>query len=118
MSHPLAAPIRAFAAALPEAWEDHPWGDSVYKVGKKIFIFLGAPADGGFGVKLRDSHDEAMSFDWVKPSSYGLGRSGWVSCSPPADAPLDMMLAWIEESYRLVAPKRLAALPSEEPISD
>ena len=32
---------RAFAAGLPEAWEDHPWGESVYKVGKKVFLFFG-----------------------------------------------------------------------------
>jgi len=41
--------VRAFAAGLPEAWEDHPWGESVYITG------------------------------------------------------------WIEESYRLVAPKKLIA---------
>ena len=119
MTHPLAAPIREFAAGLPAAWEDHPWGESVFKVGKKVFIFLGRADDGGFAVKLRAAHDEAMSFDWVTPSGYGLDRGGWVDCSPPADAPIDMVLGWIVESYRLVAPKRLAALvPSEEPIPD
>ena len=30
-----------YALTLPEAWEDHPWGDSVVKVRKKIFLFLG-----------------------------------------------------------------------------
>ena len=36
---------RAFAAGLPEAWEDHPWGESVYKVGKKVFVFFGMLED-------------------------------------------------------------------------
>ena len=38
---PLAQPLRAFAFGLPEAWEDHPWGESVAKVGKKVFVFFG-----------------------------------------------------------------------------
>jgi predicted DNA-binding protein (MmcQ/YjbR family) len=110
VGHPLSEPIRAFAASLPDAWEDHPWGESVYKVGKKVFVFLGVGDDGHLTVKLRDRHEEAMSFEWVKPSGYGLDRGGWVSCTPPHDAPLEMLLDWIEESYRLVAPRRLAAL--------
>lgn len=104
--------VRTFASGLPEAWEDHPWGESVFKVGKKVFVFFGVPRpDGGLHltVKLRDSHDEATSFDWVMPAGYGLDRGGWVTCAVPDDAPLDMINGWIEESYRLVAPKRLAA---------
>ena len=41
---------------------------------------------------------------------YGLGRSGWVTV--PLRAPgmtLDLLRDWIEESYRIVAPKRLVA---------
>ena len=108
----LADDARAFAAGLPEAWEDHPWGETVFKVRKKVFVFLGV-LDGRSGmhltVKLRDSHDEATTFDWVVPARYGLDRGGWVTCTPPDDAPLPMILGWIEESYRLVAPRALAA---------
>ena len=110
MTHPLGPAIRDFAASLPEAWVDHPWGDTVYKVRKKIFIFLGDVDDGGqIGVKLREAHEEAMAFEWVKPSGYGLDRGGWVSCAIPPDAPLEMVLGWIEESYRLVAPGKLVS---------
>ncbi len=75
---------RAFAAGLPDAWEDHPWGETVYKVGKKVFVFFGMLDDDAglhLTVKLRDSHEEAMAFEWVVPAGYGLDRGGWVSCT-------------------------------------
>jgi predicted DNA-binding protein (MmcQ/YjbR family) len=97
--------IREFALGLPGAWEDHPWGDQVVKVGKKIFVFLG---DDGYSVKLRESEDHALGVRGAEPTGYGLGRAGWVSVPftgrPPS---LGILCDWVEESYRLVAPKKL-----------
>jgi predicted DNA-binding protein (MmcQ/YjbR family) len=109
---PLADAIRSFAFSLPEAWEDHPWGESVAKVGKKVFVFLGSTdGDGpfGFSVKLPISNDEALSLPFTEPTGYGLERGHWVTVRPPDDTPIDLLLAWIEESYRTVAPKSLVA---------
>lgn len=100
----------AFALGLPEAWEDHPWGETVAKVGRKVFVFFGTVPDGEatrFTVKLNASHDEAMLMPWATPAGYGLDRGGWVTAEAPPDAPLEMLTGWIEESYRAVAPKRL-----------
>lgn len=101
--------VRAHAFALPGAWEDHPWGESVAKVGKKVFVFLGGdpPGDGScwLGVKLPDSHDEALSLPFARPMGYGLDRGGWVGIQAPPDMPLDVLTGWIEESYRAVAPQ-------------
>jgi predicted DNA-binding protein (MmcQ/YjbR family) len=96
---------------LPEAYEDHPWGETVVKVNKKIFLFLGVD-DGshppGFGVKLPASRDQAMAVPGAEPSGYGLGKAGWVSLKLEADLPpIGVLHDWIEESYRAVAPKRL-----------
>jgi predicted DNA-binding protein (MmcQ/YjbR family) len=113
---PLARTVHAFAAGMPEAWEDHPWGETVYKVGTKVFVFFGAlETETGlrFTVKLRDSHDEAMAFVWTTPAGYGLDRGGWVTCAAPDDTPIEMICGWVEESYRAVAPKRLVALLDE-----
>jgi predicted DNA-binding protein (MmcQ/YjbR family) len=111
--------VRAFAFGLPEAWEDHPWGDTVAKVGKKIFVFLGeeAPADGGcwLGVKLPESKELALALSFVKPMGYGLDRGGWVGIQAPPDVPLEMLLGWVEESYRAVAPKPLVAQLDAQP---
>ena len=109
----LDASLRAFALALPDAWEDHPWGEEgVAKVGKKIFVFFGATdVDGtlSFSVKLPDSHDEALALPFTRPTGYGLEGGYWVTALAPADAPREMLLGWVEESYRAVAPRALVA---------
>jgi predicted DNA-binding protein (MmcQ/YjbR family) len=101
---------RNHALGLPEAWEDHPWGEVVAKVGKKVFVFLGLPdADPvRVCVKLTDSHQHAMSILGAEPAGYGLGRSGWVLV-PVRPVEVDLLRDWVEESYRNVAPKRLIA---------
>jgi predicted DNA-binding protein (MmcQ/YjbR family) len=108
----LVASLRDFAFALPGAWEDHPWGESVAKVGKKVFVFFGS-TDGdepfGFSVKLPISNDEALSMPFTVPTGYGLDRGSWVTVRPPDDVPIDLLLGWIEESYRTVAAKSLVA---------
>jgi predicted DNA-binding protein (MmcQ/YjbR family) len=110
---PQKAELLEFALSLPEAWEDHPWGESVVKVGKKVFVFFGddgAPEHArSFTVKLSDSHEEASAMPWTSDPGYGLGRGGWLTVNPPDDAPIEMLRAWIVESYRAVAPKKLAA---------
>lgn len=105
--------LQAHALSLPEAWVDHPWDETVIKVRKKIFVFFGTEGspDPGFGVKLVESHGEAMSLPGVTPSGYGLGKSGWVSIQYSPDLPPpEVLFEWIEESYRLVAPKTLGRL--------
>lgn len=83
------------------------------KVGRKVFVFFGVldtDEELRFTVKLRESHEEALAMPWVVPAGYGLDRGGWVTAVAPDDTPLDLILGWIEESYRVVAPKKLAAL--------
>lgn len=103
-------PALAFALSLPEAWEDDPWGETVAKVRKKVFVFFGGPGRSLVTVKLDESHGHALSLEGAAPTGYGLGKSGWVTL--PLDAPgLDpeLLCEWIEESYRIVAPRMLVA---------
>ncbi len=111
-THPLAEPLMEFALSLPEAWEDHPWGENVAKVGKKVFVFFGlTDPEHPFGmtVKLPNSSEVALALPWGKSPGYGMDRGHWVWLTPPEDAPLEMLTEWIEESYRAVAPRRLVA---------
>jgi predicted DNA-binding protein (MmcQ/YjbR family) len=102
------ARLREFALALPESAEDFPWGESVAKVRGKVFVFLGVEGSTRITVKLEESHEHALSIDGAAPTGYGLGKAGWVTV-PIGDVPLDVAQDWIEESYRIVAPKRLVA---------
>ena len=59
-------------------------------------------------VKLRDSQDQALAIPGAEPTGYGLGRSGWVTIPFRTKLPpLGVLTDMVEESYRLVAPKRL-----------
>jgi predicted DNA-binding protein (MmcQ/YjbR family) len=101
--------IVAFALALPGAFEDHPWGETVAKVGRgKVFVFFGQAESGRLTVKLDESHGHALALDGAERTGYGLGRSGWVTL-PLAAASFDVLRDFVEESYRLVAPKRLVS---------
>ena len=102
--------LRKTARAYPGAWEDHPWGSTVYKVGKKIFVFLGVD-DGclDLSCKLPQSSEAAITmFSFATPTAYGLGRSGWVSAhfEKKDDVPVGLLEQWIDESYAAIAPKR------------
>jgi len=105
--------LMAHALALPEAWEDHPWGERVAKVGKKVFLFCGKQHGQvetlSFSVKLPRSGVAALDRAECEPTGYGLGKSGWVTAQyQRGDAPpLELVKAWIDESFRAVAPKTL-----------
>lgn len=113
--HDARAFLLRHALAKPTAWEDHPWGESVAKVGKKVFVFFGraealATTGLGFSVKLPETGAAVLAAGLGTPTGYGLGRSGWVSVTFPPDAEVDeaQLRAWVDESFRAVAPKRLS----------
>lgn len=109
--HPALADLADFALSLPEAWPDSPWGDSVVKVGKKIFLFASGPTadEPGVTVKLPESRDHALSLPGSVLPGYGLGKHGWVTVylQAVAEEERDVLEDFVEESYRAVATKTL-----------
>jgi predicted DNA-binding protein (MmcQ/YjbR family) len=107
------ARLIAFAASFPEAWEDHPWDHTVFKVGKKIFVFFGgaaAPDDMlSITVKLPVSYEMALTLPYMKPSGHGLWKAGWAQLTQASgdDFDFETIEGWIVQSYRAVAPKKL-----------
>jgi len=120
--HDVRERLRVFALGLPETHEDHPWGETVIKVNKKVFIFLGIDEqtekwDPSFGVKLlSEARGHALTVEGAAPSGYGLGKAGWVTVPFLAELPeTDVLIDWVEESYRTIAPKRAIKLLDGEP---
>ena len=105
--------LRKYALAFPEAVEEWPWGERVIKVRGKIFVFLGL-IEGTLrlSMKLPTSFEMALTLPYTAPSSYGLGRAGWITAKYTARQKPDVALlkGWIGQSYRAVAPKKLVAV--------
>ena len=101
--------LREYAMRYPETHEDFPWGERAIKVKGKAFIFMRATeSEISLSVKLPQSRDMAIDLPWAEPTHYGLGKHGWVTAKlDPKDAPVDLIKAWIDESFRAVAPKTL-----------
>ncbi len=104
------AELKAWGLTLPGAHSKAPWpGHDDLAVNDKTFAYLSTPGEPfGVGCKLPKSGAVALMLPFCKPMAYGLGKSGWVSAQFPDDEPLnvDMIRAWIEESYRAQAPKK------------
>lgn len=107
--------LRAFGMTYPGAHYKSPWpGHMDLAVNDKTFAYLSLEGEPlGVGCKLPRSNAMALLLPFCKPMAYGLGKSGWVSASfdgVTADAiDVDMLKAWIDESYRAQAPKKLVA---------
>jgi len=115
--------LRAFGLAYPGAHTKSPWpGHLDLAVKDKTFAYLtleGEPFS--IGCKLPQSSQVALMLPFTKPTEYGLGKSGWVTASPPPghNIPVEMFKEWIDESYRAQAPKtllkQLMTAPAEKP---
>lgn len=114
------AALRAHALAKPEATEHFPWGERAIKVKGKVFLFMYSDATQlSLSTKLPESNGVALMLPFAQPTGYGLGKAGWVSArfDPASAPPVEMLCAWIDESYQAVAPAKLAAAARETATS-
>ena len=82
------------------------------KVKGKAFLFLSLHEDEvSISVKLPNSRDIAIDLPFTEPTHYGLGKHGWVTAHLRLrdKPPVHLVKAWIDESYRAIAPKKLVA---------
>ncbi|MBN9683352.1 MULTISPECIES: MmcQ/YjbR family DNA-binding protein [unclassified Corallococcus] len=104
------AVLREHAMSYPGAHEDFPWGHRAMKVNDKTFLFITVDGEKlNLSAKLPDSKDAALTLPFTEPTEYGLGKSGWVTAhfDEASQVPVPVIKAWIDESYRAIAPKKL-----------
>jgi predicted DNA-binding protein (MmcQ/YjbR family) len=104
--------LRSHALGFPQVTEDFPWGHRALKVKGKVFLFLFREDDFLIlSVKLPESRDAALRLPFASPTRYGLGKSGWVTSKFQGNdaVPVDMLVEWVTESFRVIAPKRVLA---------
>ena len=102
--------LRAFGLAYPGAHTKSPWpGHGDLAVNDKTFAYLSVEGEPfSISCKLPRSSAMALMLPSAVPTAYGLGKSGWVSINfPDGNVPVEMLKAWIDESYRAQAPKKL-----------
>ena len=110
--HEVILGLRARALAFPEVVEGDSCVKRSFKARKKGFLYLGETADGySVMVKLGPSIEEAGALARARPDSWSVGKGGWAILKfDTAERPPDGVLErWMEESYRLQAPKALVA---------
>ncbi len=96
--------------ALPGTKMTITWGEPHFRVGDKIFSGYGKE-DGRMviGFKLALDHALGITADpRFRPAKYG-GPHGWVSMDISGRKDWKLIAALVDESYRLIAPKRLVA---------
>ncbi len=110
--HEVVLELRSRALAFPEVVEGDSCVKRSFKVRKKGFLYLGEkPDEYNVMVKLGPSIEEARALAGTRPDSWSVGKGGWAILKlDPAERPPDGLLErWMEESYRLQAPKTLIA---------
>jgi len=113
MAEDTAGRLRAICLALPEAAERPMRRGPTYRVSDKIFA-MDRRGDGRLSVWCKAPAGSQAILVGADPSRFFVppyvGPKGWVGMRLDEGPDWDEVLIVIRRSYRLVAPKRLAAL--------
>ena len=104
--------LRDLALAFPEVAEGESCVKRSFKVRKKGFLYLGENAKGyDVMVKLGPSLEEASALVADRPDTWSVGKGGWAILKFGSEElpPEGLLERWMDESYRLQAPKKLIA---------
>ena len=105
----LAERLRQVALSLPEAYEDAPWGNPVFKVADNRMFCSMSVRDTSVDLTLKLTAEEreiAYLLPFVREAAY-VGRWGWITAAVSDDESLEAAVEWLLESYWLKAPPRL-----------
>lgn len=118
---PLLATLRDMCLAYPHTGEDIKWDNPVFLVHAKIFVLVSFQADDRTSIWVKAAPGVQETFVGADPDRYFrppyFGPKGWLAAwvSPESHPIWPVIEDLIDESFRLVAPKRVARLlPDQE----
>ena len=108
--------LRKMCLAMPEAHEVEAWGKPTFRIRNKLFaMYASADTHHGTGrpaVWCKAAPGNQSLMVRAEPDRFFVppyvGPSGWVGIHLDDDVDWDQLAELIRDSYRLIAPKRLA----------
>lgn len=91
--------------AFEGAWEDYPWGETVFKVGKKMFASCHAPQPGVLSVMLKATREDQaalVQLPGIAKAAY-IGQHGWITALITDEGSFNLVKDLATASYDLVA---------------
>ena len=108
----MASLIRAICLTLPETEERETWGDPTFRVRDKIFAMT-KTGDGRLSLWCKAAPGLQESLIAADPNRYFrppyVGPKGWIGVRLDGKVDWDEVTDLVTDSYRLIAPKCLAA---------
>jgi predicted DNA-binding protein (MmcQ/YjbR family) len=110
--------LRKICLALPEAHVVEAWGEPTFRIRNKIFAMHASPnthhGQGRPAVWVKAAPGDQTSMVQTAPDCFFVppyvGPSGWVGIWLDGVVEWDEVAEFVRDSYRLIAPKKLAAL--------
>ena len=114
--------LRKICLALPEAHEVEAWGAPTFRVRNKLFAMYAEAGnhhgDGRAGVWLKAAPGNQELMVRAAPDRFFVppyvGPGGWIGVWLDRDTDWDELTFLVRDAYRLIAPKRLAALVPDD----
>ena len=115
--------LRAICLALPKAVEVEAWGTSTFRCGKIFAMYSHADdvvhSGGRPGVWLKAGPGNQALMVRDRPDRFFVppyvGKAGWIGVRLDRRPPWGEIALLVEESWRLIAPKKLLAVQAASP---
>ncbi|WP_372365198.1 MmcQ/YjbR family DNA-binding protein [Candidatus Uabimicrobium sp. HlEnr_7] len=107
--------IRECILQYPEVQESTVCNRISFKVNKKNVVFVGEK-NNDLMVKLESSLPQIEKLEKKYPENYKVGKHGWTTIVLSGENPpsFSVIREWLDESYRLLTPKKLLKLLDEK----
>ena len=104
--------MRTICQKLPNTKETVTWGKPHFRVGEKIFCGCGeVKGQPQIGLKMEPGESKLMmKAPGIEKAAYSRPNDGWVSIDPNLFDDWEEIEGFIIGSFRLIAPKRVAAM--------